>query len=351
MIIGYKGEIMKIEQSEVSYLTSHQKHKEVQESESLKVWNSKEDSPEQFRQKDKVEFTEKFKKLFGETSDMSKIENDLEDISLSPKLMSIVRALESLTGKKINISFMHKLEPTQTDEAKELKNPEESTQEVGWGIDYNYERTEIHEESLKFSAQGNVKTQDGNSIDFSLAFSMQSSSKIHESISLKAGDALIDPLVLNFGADVITISDIKHDFDLDLNGKSDTFSFVGSGSGFLALDKNNDGFINDGSELFGPTLGNGFEELSAYDDDGNNWIDENDAIFNQLVIWTKDEQNKEHIFSLKDKNVGALYLNSAQTPFELKNSNGNSQALMKESSIYLKENGGVSTLQEIDLKI
>jgi len=255
--------------------------------------------------------------------------------------MSIVRALEALTGRKMNLSFMQNINSEKAG----------APQRVGWGIDYNYEKTEIKEESLNFSAQGNVKTEDGKSIDFSLAFSMKNHTQIHESISFKAGDALIDPLVLNFGSDIVRINSVKHSFDLDLDGKSDEFSFVGDGSGFLALDKNSDGKINDGSELFGPTLGNGFNELSAYDSDKNSWIDENDEVFEELLIWTKNESGDENLFSLKDKNIGALYLGSVVTPFELKSDDGDTQAQMRESSIYLKESGEVGTLQEIDLVV
>jgi hypothetical protein len=45
-----------------------------------------------------------------------------------------------------------------------------------------------------------------------------------------------------------------------------------------------DGRVNDGRELFGPRTGDGFAELAAYDDDGNNWIDENDGIHDNLSI-------------------------------------------------------------------
>ncbi len=340
---------MKIEQSEISFLTSHHKKHELYESESLEMWNREEDAPERFAQRDRLELTDKFKKLH-KSDEIAQLEDGEFDVSLSPKLMAIVRALEALTGRKINISFMHNLKKSESVDAK-VNSEENQVERVGWGIDYHYERTEIHEESLQFSAGGSVKTEDGKEIDFSLAFSMQHHSQTHESISLKAGDALIDPLVLNLGGGVVTISDVKHNFDLDLDGRSDEFSFVGAGSGFLALDKNSDGIINDGSELFGPSKGNGFNELRAYDSDGNNWIDENDEVFDQLVIWTKDEEGKENLFSLKDKGVGALYLGSVDTPFELKTNAGELQGVMRESSIYLGENGGVGTLQEIDLVV
>jgi hypothetical protein len=45
-------------------------------------------------------------------------------------------------------------------------------------------------------------------------------------------------------------------------------------SGLLVIDKNLDGKVNDGSELFGPSTGDGFEKLARYDEDRNGWIDE-----------------------------------------------------------------------------
>ncbi len=345
---------MKIEQSNVSLFSSHTKQDGVVETESLKKWDKPEDNPEVAVRLDKLQLSDLYKSV-KQSKDTASIEDVSGDSSIDPKLMAIIRALEALTGKKIDTSFLKKLQPNNAPNPVADKPANSSgTDEVkplGWGIDYSYQRTQTHEESLDFSAQGSVKSQDGKSIDFSLALRMKSSTQVSESISLKAGDALTDPLVINFGADTVTISDIQKKFDLNLDGKSDTFSFVGNGSGFLALDKNHDGTINNGSELFGPTKGNGFKELAAYDSDKNNWIDENDAIFKSLVIWTKDEQGVENLYSLKDKNVGALYLGSANTQFDLNDSNQKTQALLRESSVYLKESGGEGTLQEVDLKV
>lgn len=325
---------MKILESEISLFSSHSKKHELQEKESLTQWTKEEDAPSQLRM-DKFKLTDSF-------MNMNRLDNEdieLEKSLLDPKLQSIVRALEALIGKKLNLSFLSLNQPSNSEIPR-----------VGWGIDYSYEKREIKEENLNFSASGDVRTEDGKKIDFSLAFTMQSKSETYDSFSFKAGDALIDPLVLNFGSDVVNISDVKHKFDLDLDGKSDEFSFVGSGSGFLAIDKNKDGNINDGSELFGPKSGNGFNELRAYDSDGNSWIDENDTLFEQLLIWTKDADGEENLFSLSDKNIGALYLGSAATSFELRE-DSELQGELQESSIYLKEDGGVGTLQEIDLVV
>ena len=85
-------------------------------------------------------------------------------------------------------------------------------------------------------------------------------------------------------------------------------SFVGPGSGFLALDQNGDGTVNDGSGLFGARTGNGFHELAAYDDDGNGWIDEGDSVYVGLRIWEKDAEGNDRLMALGKRGLGAIFL-------------------------------------------
>lgn len=346
---------MKIEQSDVSLFSSYQKSHKIEEYEQLRIWNNEESASAQIKNSDRLELSNEFKKM-EQGAKLNISEDNSFDISVDTKLMAIIRALEAMTGRKINLSLYRHDNSSNRSEiadmrAKNNSQDENIPQRLGWGIDYSYSRTEVSSEELKFSASGNVRTKEGAQIDFKLAFNMSRSVATHESLSFKAGDALIDPLVLNFGGNTVTMSDIKHTFDLDLDGKDDKFSFVGEGSGFLALDKNGDGKINDGSELFGPTLGNGFDELSEYDEDGNMWIDESDSVFEKLLIWTKDEEGKEELYTLKEKDVGALYLGSALSAFDLQDTQNNLVAKMRESSIFLKENGGAGLLQEVDLKV
>jgi len=97
----------------------------------------------------------------------------------------------------------------------------------------------------------------------------------------------VDPLVLNFEGNRAELTGAKFAFDLDQDGEQEHISFVGSGSGILVLDRNKDGIVNDGSELFGPSTGNGFNELASLDGDENGWIDENDAAYQDLSVWTR----------------------------------------------------------------
>ncbi|MCK7491413.1 MAG: hypothetical protein MZW92_06645 [Comamonadaceae bacterium] len=73
-----------------------------------------------------------------------------------------------------------------------------------------------------------------------------------ERLSLRAGDAAKDPLVIGFDGTAAELSDTTFSFDLDGKRRGGGYPFfVGTGSGFLVLDKNGDGVtVNDGSELF-----------------------------------------------------------------------------------------------------
>ncbi|MDD7547926.1 MAG: hypothetical protein PUJ81_03030, partial [Lachnospiraceae bacterium] len=161
-----------------------------------------------------------------------------------------------------------------------------------------------------------------------------------------------DPLIINLDSNIASVSDQKFLFDLDSDGESEEISFAGKGSGFLALDKNGDGKINDGSELFGTGSGDGFADLAKYDRDGNGWIDENDDIFSGLRIWTKDEKGRDVLLDLKRADVGAIYLGNTDTQFSLKDDENRLNGEIKKTGIYIKESSGsVGTLNHVDLAI
>ena len=207
-------------------------------------------------------------------------------------------------------------------------------------------------ESTTFATSGIVRTADGRDINFNMEVSM--SRAFTASINSLEVESYIktDPLMINLDTDIGSVSDQKFFFDLDTDGKEEEISFAGKGSGFLALDRNGDGKINDGFELFGTKSGDGFKDLAAYDADGNGWIDENDAIFSQLKIWTKDEDGKDKLISLKDADVGAIYLGNADTQFSLKDEDHKLNGEIKKTGIYLHESSGeVGTVNHVDLTV
>lgn len=210
-----------------------------------------------------------------------------------------------------------------------------------------YEETE----SFSFSSVGNVTCEDGRSISFNIDVEMSRNFSQHLRTDAMALGDMIDPLIINFDGDPAELSDTKFYFDLNSDGTEESISILSSGSGFLALDKNGDGIINDGSELFGTSSGDGFADLAKYDSDHNGWIDENDEIFDKLQIWVKDNTGYDKLYSLKDKNVGAIYLGNADTDFTMRSTQtGNVNGAIRKTGIFLYEDGtGVGTLNHLDI--
>ena len=205
-------------------------------------------------------------------------------------------------------------------------------------------------ETTGFQAGGTVRTADGREINFNVDVTMsrEFASYYEQNYGLDKVQTC-DPLVINLNGDVAELSDQKFFFDIDGDGVKDQVSMLGSGSGYLALDKNGDGIINDGNELFGPQTGNGFADLAAYDEDGNGWIDENDAIWSQLKIWCKTESGEDQLYTLADKGVGAICLQNSATNFALNGADNQPNGYIRSTGIFLYENGNVGTVQHVDL--
>ena len=207
-------------------------------------------------------------------------------------------------------------------------------------------------EHTAFQSQGLVHTKDGRTLTFDVQVEMSRAfCEKYDSIAME-DYICVDPLVFNLDGNVSSISDQKFLFDLNADGTKEEISFTNQGSGFLALDKNGDGEINDGSELFGTKSGDGFADLAAYDEDGNGWIDEADAVFKDLTIWTLNEAGEKVQISLKDADVGAIYLGKASTEFSMKKETDHAtNGIVRSTGIFLKESGGAGTVQHIDLAV
>ena len=205
-------------------------------------------------------------------------------------------------------------------------------------------------ETTSFHTTGTAITADGRELSFNVDLKMSRAFSVAASSAIDFGEPnLCDPLVINLSGNPAQVSDQKFYFDIDADGKLDEISSLNSSSGYLALDKNNDGVINDGSELFGTSNGNGFADLAAYDDDKNGWIDEADAIFDKLLIWTKDSSGNDKLCAIGKAGVGAIYLGSSETEFSLKSNTNTTNAVIRKTGFFLYENGGCGTLQQLDL--
>ena len=208
-------------------------------------------------------------------------------------------------------------------------------------------------ERTAYETTGTVVTADGKSIEFNLHFAMSRSFEKYYNENYETSVvSFCDPLVINLDSTMPEVSDQKFLFDLDTDGVMDTISMLSNKSGYLAIDKNKDGTINDGSELFGTKSGDGFKDLAEFDNDGNGWIDEGDEIWDKLMIWCMDESGKTELYHISEKGIGAICLKNVSSDFSLNSLKTNqTNAAVRNTGIFLYENGNVGTVQHMDLAI
>jgi hypothetical protein len=108
------------------------------------------------------------------------------------------------------------------------------------------------------------------------------------------------PILMDLEDDGIRLTGLDDPvwFDIDANGTLDLISWTDGGDGLLALDRNGNGWIDDGGELFGNATrfsdgtraSNGYLALAeldawAFGGNGDGRIDSADAVFDSLLMW------------------------------------------------------------------
>ncbi|SDD46048.1 hypothetical protein [Aquimonas voraii] len=292
-----------------------------------------------------------------------------------PNLSLLIRLIETLTGRPVKLFDASQLnasggtdstQPAASASASPPPAPAES--DPGFSLDYQYRATRSEYERTSVSAQGEVLTADGARIRFSLDLSMERAYSETVELRLQAGAAAQrkDPLVINFDGRAAQLSDQRFAFDLDADGQTEALPMLRSGSGFLAFDRNVDGRVNDGSELFGAKTGDGFGELLAFDSDGNGWIDSGDTIFGRLRVWMPDptapetgkrsreeeeRRNGSQLLTLEEAGVAAISLRPISSAFELRGANNSDLGQVRSTSLYLSTAATAGVVQQIDLSV
>ena len=269
-----------------------------------------------------------------------------ERVRLLLLLQSLVsQMLEIISGKQAGLRKVPEAMFTQ----------EGTSPETGQVVRMEW-NTELREtirehERTDFSANGTVRTADGRTLDFTLELGMCRDYSCTRTVRQSGSMELRDPLVINFNGSAAELSGQRFAFDLDADGTCELIPGLAGGCAWLAFDRNADGCINDGSELFGACSGNGFADLALLDSDGNRWLDESDAAFSSLSLWQRDANGTKSLSPLRDKGVGAIYLGSAQSPFALTDSDNGKLGYIRASGIYLGEDGSVGSVQQVDLAV
>ena len=136
------------------------------------------------------------------------------------------------------------------------------------------------------------------------------------------------PVIFDISGDGFHLTSAGNGVKFDISGRGKpiqiAWTAAGAQNGFLALDRNTNGVIDDGTELFGnftlqPTIDhpNGFNALSIYDklENGGNEdgiIDANDRIFSYLRVWIDANHDgvsqKEEVHTLAEMEIVSIDL-------------------------------------------
>ena len=273
-------------------------------------------------------------------SDIIRIEPQERDLIERLRIVLLQQLLWLFNRKTCHTeSFQTIISDLQDTQATTYARPSGLHKEV------TFETSIKEEERLDITMRGVVHTNTGCTIPIDLQLGIGRS--FYEKNNLTRS-VFIDPLIINFNGTLPDLSQETFAFDIDCDGTQDQLSALADGNGFLALDRNKNGMIDDGKELFGTQTGNGFDELSFYDEDNNAWIDENDAIFEGLRIYRQDGE-KQTLCTLGEMGIGAIYLRTIGTPFTYKDDSNISLGQLKATGLFLTEKGEVGSIAQIDL--
>lgn len=141
------------------------------------------------------------------------------------------------------------------------------------------------------------------------------------------------PVLIDLGGANIVLTSLRGGvlFDIEPGGAIEQVAWTvpQSADGFLALDRNGNGIIDDGSELFGnntpqpPSADpNGFRALAVFDrpdqgGDSDGWLTERDAVFSQLRLWRDADHDglseDDELFPLSVAGIKAIELSYVES--------------------------------------
>lgn len=159
--------------------------------------------------------------------------------------------------------------------------------------------------------------------------------ELDPSSAFQTAETTLSPIAIDLNGDGIkTLSkDANIYFDHDKNGMAEQTGWVAADDGLLVLDRNADGQINNGGELFGnntelaggTNAANGFEALKELDANGDGIIDSNDAQFDELRIWQDTNSDglsqSDELLTLEQAGIASLNIDYSTVSTE--DGNGN----------------------------
>jgi Ca2+-binding RTX toxin-like protein len=180
--------------------------------------------------------------------------------------------------------------------------------------------------------------------------------KFRETTDKMSNVEMLTPLALDLDGGGIATLGLEHRiyFDHNNNGFAERTGWIDPGDGLLVYDRNGNGFIDSGVELFGDhtpisrgrNATNGFEALADLDDNQDGMIDLADACWSQLGIWKDGNSDgimqKEEWISMQAANIQALSLSYTRT--EMPDLYGN---IHRERGTYILSDGTDAEMTDV----
>ncbi|MCW2483020.1 hypothetical protein J5224_28560, partial [Candidatus Symbiopectobacterium sp. NZEC135] len=147
--------------------------------------------------------------------------------------------------------------------------------------------------------------------------------------STSCAENTVSPIIIDLDRDGVETLSVSAGilFDHFGNNLSINTGWVAPDDGLLVLDRNDNGNIDDGRELFGNNTplknnemaSNGYNALKVFDDNSDNAIDAKDSIFESLKIWRDSNANAKvdlgELYSLKDFGVASISIEYDNSTF------------------------------------
>ncbi len=135
-----------------------------------------------------------------------------------------------------------------------------------------------------------------------------------------------DPLAIDLDGDGIERIGNGRYFDLDNNGLAENTAWLHANDGFLAIDLNENGRIDNGGELFGTATVDGFSALAAYDSNSDGVINSSDTIWSDLIIWqdknSDGQTQSDEMLTLASFNITGIDVENVTATGSTANVNG-----------------------------
>ena len=196
--------------------------------------------------------------------------------------------------------------------------------------------------SLTPATNGSTAQFASANVQFEFSFSYESQTTVVQQS---------DPITLDLDGDGIELTHYNQGAQFDITGKNPAAktAFVTGGDAFLALDRDNDGAITSGKELFGDQNGaaNGYEELAKLDTNRDGFIDVRDKDFSKLLLFKDNgdgKTDKGDLITLAD--AGIVELNLQYANVGMKAAGGNHIA---QTAAYRRADGTTGRTADVVL--